>query len=150
RLAEHLQQRAFWSQHLYEHAARRLARSLAVPGLVLAAALALMAVPLDGLPLVVVKVTTVLVAGFVGIDWLGTCLEWRAAAAEASRTDARLLATPEPDWEGTIAVFGDYSVAVASVPPIPTAIHGREERRLDGLWAARLQASRDGRVATSS
>ncbi len=140
RLADHLQQSAFWSHHLYDNAARGLAKRLAVVGVLVVCVLSGAALLLGALPLIAVQLVIAWVAGFIAIDWLGTLLAWKAAAAEAARTDARLRGEGEPRWENVMAVFGDYNVVVASVPPIPTDIHAREEKKLSDLWEARYES----------
>lgn len=82
--------------------------------------------------------TLVVALGFItAYDELGRALAWRAAANQAGAVDRRLEKLDVATVAPALAVFGDYSVATATAPPIPTAIYRKRKDRLDKGWAKR-------------
>jgi PAS domain-containing protein len=146
RLCEHLQENAFWGKHLYKAAARRY--SLIVWGFVaIATVVVLVAVPLaprDGAPVVARIVVVALTLGAV-LTQISDILSWRGAATRIESLDRRLesLVGYSDDelksigLESLFAIFGQYSIATSTVPPIPRRIYKSNRDLLNDLWKQR-------------
>ena len=138
RFRDYLQESAFWSKHLYDAAAKRSFVLSAV--LVIAVLLtALIALPLiSGNAQLLVARTLVVALGFItAYDEFGRALAWRAAAVQAEAVDRRLENLDITSAEPALGVFGDYSVATATAPPIPTALYKKRQNRLNRGWEER-------------
>jgi len=133
-----LQESAFWSKHLYAAAA---SRSFAKSAVLFIAVLliALVVLPLvSGNAQLLVARTLVVALGFItAYDEFGRALAWRAAAEQAEAVDRRLEKLDVTSVEPALGVFGDYSVATATAPPIPTALYKKQQNRLNKGWEER-------------
>lgn len=139
RLVASTQEAAFYSKHLYEAAGQRAVKvscvALAVAVLALVGSLVLV----DGdAELAVARVVVGVVSGLMAVDELGLGLAWLGASRQAADVDRRLEAADPALLEPLVVIFGDYSVATASVAPIPDAVYEREKDRLAQLWAQRV------------
>ncbi len=138
RLRNHLQESAFWSKHLY-HAAAIRSRwyAFGVP-VVLAVAIAV-AWPFlpSSVGILLARALVVFLSLLFVFDEFGRNLTWGAAAVQAERVDRRLESLKGDELEPVLALFGDFSVATAGAPPIPTNVYQAERARLNELWKQR-------------
>ncbi len=138
RLRDNLQESAFWSKHLYAAAARRAFGNFI--GLFLSVLLvALLALPLaaGNASLAIARALVVFLGVVSAVDELGRALSWSTAASQVEAADRRLQQLDVTTVTPTLSVFADYSVATATVPPIPSGVHKREGEQLNRLWAER-------------
>lgn len=144
RLRDFLQESAFLSKHLYAAAARR---SLVVSVFLFIAVLliALVVVPLvpGNAQLLVARMLVVTLGFIIAYDELGCALAWQVAGAQAGAVDRRLENLSVTSVQPAVGIFGDYSVATATTPPIPTSIYKKHKDRLDKGWAERRQEVRN-------
>jgi hypothetical protein len=138
RLVGQLQESAFWSKHLYRVAATGATKiGVALGTLVVAILLAAALVESNGARLAVARIVVVFMAFLITVDVLTRALAWRSAAAQAGEVDRRLERCEPDTSEAVLAIWGDYSVATATAPPIPTPVYLRHKDRLEREWAAR-------------
>jgi hypothetical protein len=138
RFRDYLQESAFWSKHLYAAAARKSFIAVAVfLATVLVVALIALLLVSGSVAVTVVRAFVVFLGFLPASDELGRALAWRAAAIQADAVDRRLERLDGLSTEPALAVFGDYSVATVTAPPIPTSVHDSEQVRLNQLWAER-------------
>lgn len=143
RLADHLQESAFWSKDLYERAASRTYIRFTI------LAFGVVAAALIGLPTVAGEIalfiarSIVLVLGvIISVDVLGRALSWAEASRQAERVDSRLgAAGARRSPKVLLGILADYAVATAACPPIPTGLHQKEYERLNKLWEQRTKQS---------
>jgi hypothetical protein len=82
--------------------------------------------------------TLVVALGFItSYDEFGRALAWQTAAAQADAVERRFEKLDVTSVEPALAVFGDYSVATATAPPIPKHFYNKERDRLNSGWADR-------------
>ena len=139
RLADHLQESAFWSKDLYHRAASRtyfLFALLAV-GVVVAALLTLPTV-VGETALFIARMIVLVLGVVIGVDVLGRALSWGEAGRQAERVDSRVgAAGARRSTKVMFGILADYAVATAGCPPIPTDLHTKEYERLNRLWEQR-------------
>lgn len=143
RLRDHLQENAFWGKCLYRDAADWYFRLLSAFGAV-AVAVVLIAIPLASRDQSVILARILVTALSFGaaLTQINEIFSWRSAKSKIEIVDRRLevLATfsetelREKGIEALFAVFGDYCVATAMSPPIPTRIYLRRRKTLNALW----------------
>lgn len=141
RLRGHLQESAFWSKHLYDAAAIRSRwHAFGVPViLTVVIALAWPVLP-SSIGTLLARALVLFLSLLFAFDEFSRNLAWGAASAQAERVDRRLEALKVDDLEPVLALFGDYSVATAGAPPIPSSVYQSEKARLDELWKQRKAA----------
>lgn len=138
RLCDYLQESVFWSQHLYRVAARRSGiRAILLFISLLLAALGLLVFVSVTTQLLFAKALVVLLGFLIAHDEFGRALAWQAAATQVGAVGSKLQHVGISHIEPALAVFGDYSVATATAPPIPTGIYKSEENRINDLWVQR-------------
>jgi hypothetical protein len=143
RLRDHLQENAFWGKYLYAEAAGWYSRALGAFGAA-AIAVALIAIPLapHSQSLTVARVLVTALSFGAALTQINEILSWRSARSKIETVDRRLevlssLSEAElmsKGIEALFAVFGDYCVATAMSPPIPTSIYRRHREKLNTLW----------------
>jgi hypothetical protein len=137
RLRDHLQESAFWSQELYSSAAR--AAGLAAGVLLLLVIVALFVVVGWGsanASLAVARVGVVFLSFLVVSDIATQALAWHDAAEKSRDVTQRLEGDTLNEHSTALAVFGDYSVATATTPPIPTFLYRWNGGRIARAWGA--------------
>jgi hypothetical protein len=138
RLRDHLQESAFWSSNLYRAAARVAMCACVIPAAVVIVALLIAAGTESGRDtLVIARIGVAFLSFLVFSDLVTHVLGWRDAA-EKSRDVTRRLEKDSLDETATaLAVYGDYSVATATTPPIPSMLYNRQKQRIAEAWAAK-------------
>jgi hypothetical protein len=138
RFRDSLQESAFWSKHLYAAAANR-AFAISAVLFITVLLIAFLVLPLaSGSVQLLVARTLVVALGFItAYDEFGRGLAWRTAAVQAEAVDRRLERLDINSVEPALGVFGDYSVATATAPPIPTALYKKRQNRLNKGWEDR-------------
>lgn len=137
RLREHILESAFWSKDLYGKAGKR---ALIAAGVLLAAIVAalLISVPqasTDTL-LLVARVLVLLLGSALMLELLGDGFTWLAASRDTTRVFHRAEYGDLDGRHWALALFGDYSAATASAPPIPERVYKRTESHLNEIWAS--------------
>jgi hypothetical protein len=137
RLRDHLQESAFWSSYLYAAAARAAAVAAGVVLIVVIVAL-FVAVGTESshASLVVARVGAAFLSFLVFSDVVTQALAWHDASAKARDVTRRLERDPLDEQATALAVFGDYSAATATTPPIPSRLYNRHHDRIDRAWHA--------------
>jgi hypothetical protein len=134
RLCAEMQESAFWSRRLYRLAWQI---SLALAGvlllLVIVALLIVVGAGSSSASLQVARVGVIFLSFLVFSDLLTQAIAWRDASQKSDevywRSDIAL-----DDFAMVLAVFGDYSVATAATPPIPTVLYRFESPRIEKAW----------------
>lgn len=138
RLKEHLQESTFWSKYLYRYASNR---SFIIVGLIFAGVMfvALTTLPnvANNISLFIGKGLIILLGFVISVDELGRALAWKSASEKAEAVDRRLDKADVGSLELVLAIFSDYSVAIASAPPIPTSLYKSKKKHLTKLWQQR-------------
>jgi hypothetical protein len=142
RLVGQLQESAFWSKHLFGEAAKDAAKiSTALGLLAVLILLAAMLVDPDEVRLAVARIVVVFLAFLITVDCVSRALAWSAAARQASEVDRRLEHCDPDGSEAVLAIWGDYGVATATAPPIPTHVYLKNKDRLEREWSSRHAGS---------
>jgi hypothetical protein len=137
RFRAELQESAFWSRELYGAAATvgyvvaAVLLVLVVGALFIAAGTA----PAD-VSLVVARIGVLFLSFLVFSDVLTQALAWTDASRKSDAVYRRLEGETLEDEGRALAVFGDYCVATATTPPIPTLMYRRHHDRVDAAWHA--------------
>lgn len=137
RLAEILEESAFWSKHLFQATARAAWWRLGVAGVISVTCLALLPL-LRETSVAVLWATAICVV----LTWLVTgsmgsgAVAYALAAREVDDIEARLAAAPATP-EGILPILGDYNAVVQAAPTIPSAVYKRMRPRLNQLWTER-------------
>jgi hypothetical protein len=138
RLVAQLQESAFYSKHLYREAAKDATKVSVALGVVAAALLlAAILVDSDEARLAVTRAIVVFLVFLITVDGTARALAWGGAAQQASDVDRRLERCDPDGSEAVLAIWGDYSVATANAPPIPTPVYRKHKDRLEREWADR-------------
>jgi hypothetical protein len=135
RLRAHMQESAFWSRDLYGVAAQwALAASSALLVVVVVALFVVIGLGSGSTTLQVARIGVLFLSFLVFSDVLTQALAWRDAAAKSDAVYRRLEGSTLDDPGAALAVFGDYSVATATTPPIPSFIYDLRRKRIDDAW----------------
>jgi hypothetical protein len=134
RLSAAMQESAFWSRRLYRLAWQL---SLGVAGvllvLVIVALLVVVGAGSSNASLQVARVGVIFLSFLVFSDLLTQAIAWWDASQKSDEVYRRLeRGLDEPAT--ALAVFGDYSVATATTPPIPTVLYRLESSRIERAW----------------
>jgi hypothetical protein len=135
RLRAELQESAFWSRELYG-ASATIAYGVAAVLLVLViGALFIVAgtESSDG-SLVVARVGVLFLSFLVFSDILTQGLAWTDASKKSDEVYRRLEHVSLEDEGAALAVFGDYCVATATTPPIPSVLYRLHKDRIETAW----------------
>jgi hypothetical protein len=136
RLCSELRESAFWSRHLYRLAWQvTLGFALALIMLVLIALLVVIGAGSSDASLQVARVGVIFLSFLVFSDALTQALAWWDASEHSHDVYCRLQNGLQ-ETATALAVFGDYSVATATTPPIPTLLYAIEKPRLGRAWHA--------------
>lgn len=135
RLRAELQESAFWSRELYS-AAAPFAYTVAIIifTFVVGALFAVVGTESSDLSLVVARIGVLFLSFLVFSDILTQGLAWTDASRRSDAVCRRLETETLQDEAGALAVFGDYCVATAATPPIPTFIYERNRGRIETAW----------------
>lgn len=137
RLREAMQEAAFWSSHLYRESAK--VAGFVAGFLLIAVLVALLVVVGTGFAsasLAVARIGVLFLSFLVFSDIATHMLAWGDAAAKSNDVYLRLQANDLREMPVALAIFGDYSVATATTPPIPSIIYMRRHDRIDAAWRA--------------
>lgn len=138
RLVGQLQESAFYSKHLYCAAAKDATKVSVALGVVAVALLfAAVLVGSGEVRLAVARTVVVFLAFLITVDGVTRALAWGGAAQQASDVDRRLERCDPDGSEAVLAIWGDYGVATATAPPIPTPVYRKHKDRLEREWADR-------------
>jgi hypothetical protein len=80
---------------------------------------------------------TGILAFLITADGVTRALAWGSAAQQAGDVDRRLERCDPDGSEAVLAIWGDYSVATATAPPIPTPVYRKHKEQLEHGWAGR-------------
>jgi hypothetical protein len=142
RLVEQLQESAYYSKHLYRETAKDATKiSVALGAVAIALLLATVLVDSDAARLAVTRIVVVFLAFLITVDGVTLALAWGSAAQQAGNVDRRLERCDPDGSEAVLAIWGDYSVATATAPPIPTPVYGKHKERLEQEWADRQRTT---------
>ncbi len=135
RLCAEMRESAFFSEHLYRLAWRA---SIGIAGalivLVVLALLIVIGAGSSDATLQVARVGVIFLSFLVFSDALTQSSAWWEASERSHDVYCR-LANGLAEEATALAVFGDYSVATATTPPIPTVLYRLEKERLERAWA---------------
>ncbi|HYO76646.1 MAG TPA: hypothetical protein VE010_09295 [Thermoanaerobaculia bacterium] len=135
RLREHLQESAFWSRELYGAAAKvAYVGAAALFVLVVGALLLVVAAESPAISLLVARLGVLFLSFLVGSDIVTQGLAWTDASRKSDAVHGRLHAETLKDDGAALAVFGDYCVATATTPPIPTFVYRLHKNRIEEAW----------------
>jgi hypothetical protein len=82
----------------------------------------------------VARIGVLFLSFLVFSDVLTQALAWRDAATKADGVYRRLEGSTLDDPGAALAVFGDYSVATATTPPIPSFVYTLRKQRITDAW----------------
>jgi hypothetical protein len=139
RLRATMQESAFWSRHLYGAASKAagvIAGILLV--LVVIALFVVIGTNSASASVAVARIGALFLSFLVFSDIATQALAWFDAAAKSNDVYLRLQAVDLTDEATAMAVFGDYSVATATTPPIPTFLYKRRHDHFEEAWRCRL------------
>jgi hypothetical protein len=137
RLRDHLQESAFWSSYLYAAAGRAAILASAVPLVLVIVALLIAAGTESGHgALIIARVGVAFLSFLVFSDLVTHALAWADAADKSRDVTRRLEKDSLKDVATALAVYGDYCVATATTPPIPSILYKRNKARIDAAWAS--------------
>jgi hypothetical protein len=129
-----MRESAFWSRRLYSLAWQlSIATAVILLLLVIVALLIVIGAGSSNASLRVARVSVIFLSFLVFSDLMTQDLAWWEASQKSNdvyhRVDSELgeIAT-------ALAVFGDYSVATATTPPIPTILYKLEKPRIEKAW----------------
>lgn len=141
RLADILEESAFWSKHLYKASAVRGWMSL---GAFLAAAISCLVLlamsPSPEMRVLGANSVCVILAWIVTCSELNDAIGYSMASSSVDDLEARLASTPA-STENLLIELGDYNAVVQSSPTIPSAVYRRKQNELQSLWQRRKSDS---------
>jgi hypothetical protein len=141
RLRAAMQESAFWSRHLYGAAAKAAGLvSGVLLVLVLVALLIVIGTNSSSATVAVARIGVLFLSFLVFSDFATQALSWFEAAAKSNDVYLRLQAEDLEDVAAALAVFGDYSVATATTPPIPTVLYKQRHDHIEKAWRAGHQS----------
>lgn len=142
RLQETMEESAFFSLNLYRKAATAALVAAGVLGsLILLAFILLVVFNRSDVLLLTARVVVLFLSFLIATDYLGQGMSWLGAANEIDRLLARLSRIDPHQLDALLGVFGDYSAAIATRPPIPERIYEKNKADLAEAWAARRRSS---------
>jgi hypothetical protein len=134
RLSSEMQESAFWSRRLYALAWQlSLVMALALLALVIVALLIVIGAGSSNASLQVARVGVIFLSFLVFSDLLTQAIAWWDASQKSEEVYRR-LDSGLSETATALAVFGDYSVATARTPPIPTVVYRLESPRIERAW----------------
>ena len=137
RLRAAMQESAFWSRHLYGAAAKAAGLvSGILLVLVLVALLIVIGTNSANATVAVARIGVLFLSFLVFSDFATQALSWFEAAAKSNDVYLRLQAEDLEGVAAALAVFGDYSVATATTPPIPTVLYKQRHDHIEKAWRA--------------
>ena len=141
RLADILEESAYWSKHLYKASA---VRAWILLGAFLAVAISCL-VLLAMSPFLETRVlgansVCVILAWIVTGSELNDAIAYSMASRSVDDLEARLASTPA-STENLLIELGDYNAVVQSAPTIPSAVYRRKQSELQSLWQQRKSGS---------
>jgi ABC-type multidrug transport system fused ATPase/permease subunit len=143
RLRSEMQESAFWSRRLYGLAWQVSgAVAIALFVLVIVALLIVVAAGSSNASLQVARVSVIFLSFLVFSDLLTQTVAWWDASQKSEEVYRR-LDRELGETATALAVFGDYSVATATTPPIPTILYKIEGPRIERAWRETLPAVSD-------
>ena len=86
--------------------------------------------------LTVARVGALFLSFLVCSDVATHALAWHDAASKSKDVARRLEGDSLDDQPTALAVFGDYSLATATPPPIPSFLYKRHHDRIERAWHA--------------
>ncbi len=137
RLRDLIQESAFWSHQLYRTAAMTMGALAAVLLILVLVAFAIvMGAQSADYALTVARIGVVFLSFLVFSDVLTDAWAWSVAATKSKEVSRRLDGETLNDPPNALAVFGDYSIATATAPPIPSFVYRRHHDRIERAWYA--------------
>ena len=135
RLRAAMQESAFWSRHLYGAAAKAAGFGAGVLlVLVVVALFVVIGTNSASASVAVARIGALFLSFLVFSDIATQALAWFDAAAKSNDVYLRLQAEDMRDEAAAMAVFGDYCVATATTPPIPTFLYRRRHDHIERAW----------------
>jgi hypothetical protein len=135
RLRAELQESAFWSRELYGASARFAYGAAAVLLVLVVGALFVVAgAESSDATLVVARVGVLFLSFLVFSDVLTQAWAWTDASKKSDEVYRRLESESLQDEGAALAVFGDYCVATATTPPIPSVLYRLHHDRIESAW----------------
>jgi hypothetical protein len=137
RLRANLQESAFWSRELYGASATIAYLIAGLLLLLIVGALFVVAgAESSAASLIVARLGVVFLSFLVFSDLLTQGLAWSDAARKSDAVFRRLENEALADEATALAMFGDYSVATATTPPIPSWLYKAHHERIESAWRA--------------
>lgn len=137
RFRAELQESAFWSRELYSVSANIAYITAGVVLLLVVGALFIAAgTESSDASLIVARVGVVFLSFLVFSDVLTQALAWTDASRKSDAVYRRLEREALDDEGVALAVFGDYCVATATTPPIPSSLYLANRERIESAWRA--------------
>lgn len=137
RFRAELQESAFWSRELYSVSSKIGYITAGVLLLLVVGALFIVAgTESSDTSLIVARVGVVFLSFLVFSDVLTQALAWTDAARKSDAVYRRLEGEALDDEGAALAVFGDYCVATATTPPIPSLLYHANRERIESAWHA--------------
>jgi hypothetical protein len=137
RLRAEMQESAFWSHNLYEAAAKSAGIGAGVLlVLVVVALLVVIGTNSATASVSVARIGALFLSFLVFSDVATQALAWFDAAGKSNDVYLRLQVEDLEDEATALAVFGDYCVATATTPPIPTLFYKHRHDRIERAWWA--------------
>jgi ABC-type multidrug transport system fused ATPase/permease subunit len=134
RLSSEMQESAFWSRRLYRLAWHlSLVMAVALLVLVIVALFIVIGAGSSNASLQVARVGVIFLSFLVFSDLLTQAIAWWDASQKSEEVYRR-LDTELGEMATALAVFGDYCVATATTPPIPTMLYRFEGPRIEKAW----------------
>ncbi|HZH27567.1 MAG TPA: hypothetical protein VEY95_10335 [Azospirillaceae bacterium] len=144
RLAEKLEQSAFWSAFLLRKSAEQVLVYLAVPVIFIAALL--LSIPLleADWGLAGARVACAAILFPLSTDFLGAYIGYRSAAQEVDQVLARLRTARVAGYQlpDVLTIMGDYNAAVEAAPMFARGVYEKHNNRLNDLWSQYRKAGR--------
>ncbi len=135
RLRAELQESAFWSRELYGAAATIAYGAAALLLLLVVGALfVVVGTESSDASLVVARVGVLFLSFLVFSDILTQAWAWTDASKKSDEVYRRLAGETLQEEGAALAVFGDYCVATATTPPIPSVLYRRHHDRIETAW----------------
>ena len=140
KLAEIVEESAFWSKHLFKASAKRTWIYFA--GTLIISILGLLLLPLfniGNLDILISQVFCLILIWLVTGNLFTTAVIFTRTAHSIDDIEARLdniASDKEPDQD-VLVIVSDYNALVESTPAIPTDLYDKNRDRLNALWQER-------------